>query len=273
INRTIIKPLQAHPEDGLLGAVTMIRVTPRDAIRYLDKNGLDVNVLTEWTQAGIVMFYAPRARVYMDGRAQQVYDEAHYNKYTSLFLGRDIPRQHVTRLLNEHNTEVVFARKSPRNLPLMKALTELTNEWAPILDDPMFIMFMRIGSPKMQRLRDLVDSGQEWRPNTPEARFSLGTLVFRTNPPDVRRAMQLWRSAIAQKPVLGITGYYYVTLGFLASRDLEAGRQFFEQEIRKIRSLQRQLDPQQGAALLKSAQMALAEINKRIEQRKQQRSP
>ena len=257
IQRTIISKWRANPDDGLLGAVTMLQATPQDAIRYLDKNGLDVNVLTEWTQAGILMFYAPRNRVYMDGRAQQVYSEEHYGKYSAMLLGRGITAQNLGTLLDEHNTQVVFARKTPRNLPLLKTLLGMAEDWAPILDDPQFIMFMRVSDPAMQRLRDAREAGREWRPNTVEARFSLGTLLFRTSPSDAARALELWRSSIAQRPLLGITGYYYVAVAYASTGDFVAGQRYFQQELRKISALTQQFSKEQAGALADAAQKAL----------------
>ena len=180
---------------SLLQRVTRYDGTPYAAIRFLNKNDLHVNVLVEWTQAGAVMFYAPNAKVYMDGRAQQVYDEKHYRKYSALLGNPKTPRSILVRLLNEYPTDAVLIKLAgpARNLSIT---LQQSRDWIPVFLDRRYGLFLKRDSDPFRRLCNRLRRGAEWRPDDPLALASRGLVWQGMNPPNLPRAINCWRNAL-----------------------------------------------------------------------------
>ncbi len=193
--KELIEAFRPRPNFGLLERVTRYDATPHTAIEFIKRNALPVRVLTEWTQAGPVMFHAPTAQVYMDGRAQQVYDEDHYLKYQALLGNPRTPKQRLLQLLDEYDTNAVLLRRwgPAQNLGVV---LEQSRDWIPALFGARYGLFLRRGSEPFNRLCELMRSGQAWWPDDPAALATQGLLWQAMNPPQLDKAVQCWRQAI-----------------------------------------------------------------------------
>jgi hypothetical protein len=210
---------------NLLERVTGYNRTPHGAILFLSKNELNVNLLVEWTQAGPVMFYAPNAKVFMDGRAQQVYDERHYSTYYWLMVAPDTPRHIVMRILDQHDTDAVLLRRVGRVQNIWTALKQ-SREWVSVLTGLRYELFFRKGSRGLQQLGELLRRGEEWRPDSPAALASRGLVWQASTPRDLEQAIACWQGALRQSVLTGSICFLPMTEALL-----ELGR---EQEAREF---------------------------------------
>ena len=159
-HRVLITEFEHQPQFNLLERVTKYDGTPHNAILVLKNNNLNLNVVTEWTQAGPVMFHAPNAKVFMDGRAQQVYDEEHYNKYAHLVISPDTPAPYRMHILDESETDAVLLRRTRRAVGLW-SLVEQSPNWVPALLSVSDGLFLRRGSRGLEQLGELLRRGAE----------------------------------------------------------------------------------------------------------------
>jgi len=233
-----------HPDYGLLERVTRYDLMPSQAFVYLRDNQLKAKVFAEWTQAGRIMFFAPNAKVFIDGRSQQVYDEAHYRKYLRVMSPGNRPSD-VFKIFNESRTDMVIMRPSTATLGLYRALRGTPN-WILVLQgtnvEP-YLMFVRRGSALHKRIGQLARSGLEKRPDTPEALGTLGLLLASTAPRDAQkrasdyeRALQCWLGAIRAQPVLGVVWYANITRMYLDSGRMAQARQFVQGQQQILRN-------------------------------------
>jgi hypothetical protein len=151
----------------LLDRVTLNFNTPQPALEFLRRNGLKPNVMTEWKTAAAIMFEVPGARVFIDGRAQQVYDEGHFLTYTTLLRDPPPSAEFVAGVLDRSKTEAILL---PKWKTLLR-LGELVNrepEWVRVLDEPKSAIWVRRESPLLDELIRRERAGDLWWPDYPE---------------------------------------------------------------------------------------------------------
>ena len=223
IDEQLVEKFKHKPEFNLLERVTRYDVSPHESILFLRENKLDVKVVTEWTQAGPVMFLAPNAKVYMDGRAQQVYSEDHYNKYVALVVAQNAPPAMRIKLLDESGTDAILLRRSTAVAPLWHAV-EQTGQWVEVLFSFTDSLYLRRGSRGLTQLEERLRSGEEWRPNTATAMAARGFLWASLESPDLEKALQCWQTAVREDVVLGLKAFKPITQTLRElRRDEEAG--------------------------------------------------
>lgn len=192
------------PELNLLERATLYNQTPQDAIDFLKHNALTPNTFIEWTQAGPLMFHWPEAKVFMDGRAQQLYDEATYAAYTRIVDER-IPRdlafealnlagEVATTVLPRPRVDAVLLRLG-RAAPLNDAL-ERSPQWVVSYLSPKSILFVRRDSDTFLRIGARIAAGREWRPETGESLFSRGKVLLAVRPPDFDGALRAFQRSV-----------------------------------------------------------------------------
>src|SRR5262249_40402873 len=167
------------------------------------------NLFLEWTQAGLAMFYVPSMKVFIDGRAQQLYDEATYRLYGAL-ITYDVSAEGpaMLRTLDGYDgngkptgvarTDAVLLR---RTLPFR--LTEVllaSDEWTVVYASKRSILFMRSDSEAFRGVAHLVREGREWRPNTAEATLARGEILAAMSPPDLAGALEAFEKAVELDP-------------------------------------------------------------------------
>ncbi|MBP7744498.1 MAG: hypothetical protein KA383_00085 [Phycisphaerae bacterium] len=196
---------------NLLDRVTRNVQTPRQALEFLKRNQLTPNVMTEWKVAGAVMFEVPGARVFIDGRAQQVYSEDHYLAYLWLLGPLDAAGgRAVARLLDKHATEVVLLPKWGVTKRL-SAVIDGQPEWIPVLDAEYATLWVRAGSPLLAELGRRERAGTLWWPDDAGAQLQRGLLMLTTEPQDLPRALELWRATLQREPAIGVRAYPWIT--------------------------------------------------------------
>ncbi len=220
----VVKRFEHQPRFNLLERVTRYDMTPHNAIMFLKKNELDVNVVVEWTQAGPVMFHAPNAKVFMDGRAQQVYDEVHYMKYAHLLVSPDTPARYRMYILDEYDTDAILLRRAPRVKNLW-AMLEQAPEWVPVLLSMRDGLFLREGSRGLEQLGKLLRRDGEWRPKTAWAMAARGFVWQALDPPEPEKAVLCWETAVRQGALTGLLVFQPLTETLLElGREDEARR-------------------------------------------------
>jgi len=95
---------------------------PVAAARVLDSLG-PVRVFNYYNWGGYIMLHAPEARVFIDGRANTLYDDAMYNLYVRT-LGN--PAKGVRRSLAKYPADVALVRARG---PLMRGLRSQARPW------------------------------------------------------------------------------------------------------------------------------------------------
>jgi hypothetical protein len=205
--RELIEPFRDRPEVGILerarGDGPM-----HEALRFLGRNAFRVNLFTDYADGGSAMFFAPRARVFIDGRAQQLYTEQHFAKYRAL-VSKRTPAALLIRMLHESGTEAVLVRRAEPWAGLRRAL-ESSSDWVLVLLNSHYALYFHRASAALARARMLIDEGMEWRPSrsaivAPDALASRALVLLNTLPPAPRQALQLLQEALNRQRALGIT--------------------------------------------------------------------
>lgn len=227
---------------GLLERVTRLDATPRSQVEYLSRNDLRANVFSEWTQAGVLMFYAPNVRVYMDGRAQQVYDVEHYLRYREMTrtpaLHKLTPAQRadasalVLAELDRSKTDMVLLRTPDAVLQIIAQ----SGDWTPVLLSNRSELYARRGSPVLDQVRARLEAGDEWRPDSPLALAARGFVWLATEPQDPARALQDWTQALQQQLLVGRVCYQAIVRTLLDQGRSEEAVQLVAAETRRVRS-------------------------------------
>ncbi len=234
----LVKAFENEPTHDLLDRVTRYDATPHNAILFLQRNEVGGNALVEWTQAGPVMFFAPGTRVFMDGRAQQVYTEEHYRKYMMLFHTRGNADQ-LRRVFDLHaaeaGTDIVLLRRSA-GLQTFFQLMEQWDEWTPVLYTRRWTLFFKKDGEAYARLKQRAAAGTVWFPDTPESLLARGSLLVGAQPPKREEAIKDWAEAVKREPKLAkacfpLIGHTYAVLGQSVQ-----GRLYFEMQARWLQA-------------------------------------
>lgn len=229
----LVQTFEGRPEFNLLERVTRYDTNSHNAIQFLKENQLEVNLLVDWAQAGLIMLHCPEAKVFMDGRAQQVYNETQYRRYCVLLVARDTPRELMMRILDQHNTDAVLLRRSSKTENLRTAL-EQSPRWVPVLLSPRDGLFLRRPSRGLTQLGELLRRGQEWRPHALGALVTRGFVWQAIVPPDLEQAIACWEAALRQDVTIGSLCFRPTTAALLElGREQEAHR-FVDQYYQRL---------------------------------------
>lgn len=245
-----------HPELNLLQRLTGYQQNPLGAIRFLRQIDVDdIRVLSEWTVAGVIMYEIPQARVYMDGRAQQVYDEHIYRRFTGLFGGSRSDPASILNILNKHPTDAVVLR-SVTGLTRNLFNTLRTNPaWALLRfnapAEPGGILFLRRNSEVFTRLLEMERTGQLHWPSNAAATFTRGNIWRMMDPPDDRRAIEYYKAAVEQEPTIGLLAYPALLRAWKQMGRLGEAYGYLAQQRQRIADPRFPLDPTRRGQLRK----------------------
>ena len=214
VRADLVEPYRDHPDFNLLERATCYDIIPHDAFIFIERNKLHLNLLAEWSLAGAVMLHAPSATVFVDGRAQQVYDETHYRQYHALFVASNTPRQAMFRILDASSTDGVLLRLWERGANLLTAL-ERSTDWVPVFLGPEYRLFLRKGSGGLERLGEMSRRGQAWWPDTSAGLAGRGFVWRSATPPDLEQAVSSWDLALRKTPGLGSMCFRPLTAALL----------------------------------------------------------
>ena len=155
-------------DEDLLDRVTCNFNTPHRTIEFLRRNGLTPNVMTEWKTAAAIMFEVPGARVFIDGRAQQVYDEQIFRTYMVMLVYAESRADFVLGALDQAKTEMVLLPRWEQMEPLRNVLNR-SSQWVRIIQEPRSAIWVRRGSPLMDDLIRRERAGDLWWPEYPDS--------------------------------------------------------------------------------------------------------
>lgn len=280
---TLVEPSRQRPEATLLDLVTRYDSTPHDAILYLQKNEVSVNLLTEWTQGGMLMFYTPNVRLFIDGRAQQLYDEGTYRDMESLMglpIG-DLPAAQVERI-GAHVASVLYAPSRAPAMPdgartdavLVRRSQSGLGLWQALDNDPTWVnvylgydsvIFLRRDSDAFRAIARSVLEGREWRPQTASAVAALGNVYLAMKPEQTLSALECYRRAVEMDPMMGVYCYRAIAATLVNIGQASAARQFLQQQRERLMGPDGQrLSPMERASLLQILDRCEREVNRRL---------
>lgn len=264
----LVETFQRQPELGLLERVTRYDQNPHDAIQYMAKNELALNLFTTWTHAGPIMFYAPAAKMFIDGRAQQAYEEVHYQAYVTLYFNPETPLRNRQAILDgvglplvngaPPRTDAILIWRSPSGQVLMKALEKLP-QWRLVLGTRAYLLYLRQGSAPLLRAAELLAQGREWRPTDAYSLATRGNLWMSGPNPDPERALGCWLPMIERAPWVGELCFDEVVRAMLRLGRRDEARRFVERQ-RQIAQARRGNYPQDVQQGIDSALMRAAAL-------------
>jgi len=221
------------PHFNLLERVTRADQSSRDAAEFFRRNGLQPNLFTEWPLAGALLFDAPGVRVFIDGRAQQLFPEQHVLKYCALLEFKDADEPNVFKILDECGTDAVLAQGA-EILGRLTAALDRNPRWFRIIDTPRCHLFVARGTAFAADLGRREHAGELWWPDTPETMVGRGRLLILSDAKDWRRAVEFWQSAVAQRPELGLVCYGTITAVLVQAGRAEEARAYLQSERTKV---------------------------------------
>jgi hypothetical protein len=262
----VTKYVTAPPFD-LLQRYTTAEQNPFDALELLRPVKGPIDILAEWTVAGLVMFELPQSRVCMDGRSQQVYDEEHYIRFTALF---DPSRQDPAQIrqfldqpwVNGARTDAVLLRYGgPDTIPLINLLAG-SDEWVPVILSPRTTLFVRRGSTVLAELGALERAGQLHWPGYPSIPATRGFVLLATEPPDLERALAFMRTGVEADAGIGPLAYpkmqqVWQTLGRPAE-----GAAFFQREEQRLRTAPLPFEEKQRQRMIQLANICFQQLQR-----------
>ena len=239
LHAQLMLPFVSRPHVNLLQRVTGYDQFPFTAIRFLRQIDVEeMRVLSEWTVAGLIMYEIPQARVYMDGRAQQVYDEPMYLRFTGLFGGDRSDPVSVTNILNEHPTDVVVLRRVTRQTHgIYTTLTE-AGGWTVLRfntsSEKGGMVLLRNDAEVFQRLLQMERAGQLQWPANGAATYSRGAIWQSMTPPDHERAIEYFKTAMKQDDAAGPFAYPALFRSWVQLGRAEEAYAYFREERQRI---------------------------------------
>jgi len=237
-HRDLIKPFEwtNWKNCDLLCRVTRNDNAARQVLEFLKRNDLHPKVFTDWKLYGPIMFEVPGAKVYIDGRAQQVYSEEHYNRYNLIMGYPEAMRDKVTPLIRNAGTDAII-------LPQWGTVAHLKDA---VLNDPRWVavLYARDGTLLAYRGSEFLNemltrdrAGELWWPEKwPVAQCSRANLHAAADPPDLSRALELWQTAVAEDAYLGLEAYRAIAFMYIRQDRRAEGLAYFRGEREKLRN-------------------------------------
>lgn len=229
VDERLIAPFRAAPATNLLERFTRADESPLAEIEFLKRNELAGRVFIEWTQAAMVMWHYPDAKVFMDARAQQTYDEDMFLAYVAIDLSEAATSEQILALLDgaavgnvtkeRPPVDIVITRagRSPR---LQAALDSvLGTTWVDVFASSGGFVYLRKDSGPFRKLAERLNAGREWRPDTADALATRGEVYYNMTPPDRDAALACYKLASERDP-----GYVAKTMPVIMRIEREARR-------------------------------------------------
>ena len=220
---------------------------PEEAVEYLKAigpdNGPPKRILNYYNWGGYIMLHAPGAKVFIDGRANTLYDEAIYKDYQLFLAGRPTPER---------------LARYPADVSLLPAggfsgaLENFPSPWKPIYRNPRAVILAPPGSPLLSAdlpaPSEVLKSGIQ-----PMVRRALAE----ANRGDTQQAIETLNKALEDKPyetrVYGLLAQLYAKMGSFdqLSALIERGIQENPRQHIRLRSME-------GSTLQRAGQLQRA---------------
>lgn len=257
----LVTEYKSAPHLGLLERATLYDIVPHESFVFINKNGLELRLLTEWPLAGAVMLHAPGAKVFIDGRAQQVYDESHYRQYKALFMAPDAPPAYVAHVLDASQTDSVLLRNWEHGANLRKILEQSKN-WTPVLDTPDYRLYLRRGGAALEHLGKLIQCNEDWWPSAAARDVGSGFVWMSLSEPDPNQAITAWKTVLSRQLSAGGIIMRPLAAAFIEAGRTREGEQFLEAYRLRIEQAA-ELDETTRHQLTQAVTAALAELRNR----------
>ncbi len=229
----LVEPFRGRSGFDLLARVTRLDGSSREVFDFLERNGLRVKLLTEWTQAGVVMFHVPTAQVFMDGRAQQVYSEEHYELYSDIWWHGPAEGPQALAQLTGLGTDTVLLRVHQHQI--MRRTLEQSGRWLPVLSgEGGWQLYMRDDSEPLRVVIQREGTGRLWWPESARGRFSRGRLLLVLSPLNVDRALEHLKAACELEPQMGLEAYPIITTALVRAQRREQAEEYLLREAQRI---------------------------------------
>jgi len=234
-------------EFSLLERVCRFDGSAIDAFELIARNELPVNLFCEWTEGGVVMFRVPTAKVFIDGRSQQVYDEEHYRRYFALLVADRADPQDCLAEIERWQTDCIVLRHTQQTLRLRQLLAS-TPQWLQLVTYPNYTLYLHQGSAAFTALSQRIRSGTAWFPENAMGLVGRGLVCAVMTPPDLREAIRSWRNAVRLYTAAGAACYERITRAHLMLGEVDEAVKYVNRQIEVVGGAT--LAEEQKAALL-----------------------
>lgn len=260
--RELIEAFRDQPATGILER-TRGNLALDDVLTFLEKNQVRVNLLADYGDGASVTFRAPLARVFIDGRSDQLFTEQHFKRYWTLMDGRARPVE-LRAILDETETNAVLLRARGGSGALQDMLL-YAPDWALLFVNRDYLLFLRRQSQAFEQLRDRTTTGTLWHPlpvarSTPEAQISSALVLVNTSRSDHASSLAMLEAAVDHQPALGRILYPTITRSMAETSGKPGATEYIRLQTMRVRS-NATLEPRTRATLLAT----LAESRSQIE--------
>lgn len=243
---------------------------PVRAANFARDNQLSGRLFTRWEWGGYVIFNWPAAKVFIDGRAQALFDEQMYRQYMRLIEAHPPPgtppRQwgrHLTQLLRypDHpgapTAELLLLRRDPPTIANWLNPLVASGSWLPLFWDEGSLLLLH-GDATSPGLPAAVAAFRRLSLRWPDDEWGLasrGTAHLFQDPPDYDSALHFYRLAIERHPHAAI--YDAALATFRAAGRQAEGLAFFQAQHQRLQR-QPELATAESLTLLTDAIRQLA---------------
>jgi tetratricopeptide (TPR) repeat protein len=194
---------------------------PQAALRYVQAMGAPLRVLNSYNWGGYIMLHAPQMQVFIDGRANTLYDDGIYLDYLAFLSGGPGIHQGVSRYGAD-------AALLPTGGRFARALGSGPGAWTVVYADDVAAVLLPPGSPL---LAGELPGTEAVPSDLPDFHVSLGRAAFDRG--DLDDARRHWQRALELDPLLART-YGYLAACHAAGGDLDAAARVISDGIREI---------------------------------------
>jgi tetratricopeptide (TPR) repeat protein len=231
------RDVRIHPD--LLKRWTGEAMYPDAAVRYLKALGPPKKVLNYYGWGGYVMLHAPEVRVFIDGRANTLYDDAFYLDYLRI----EYMRPGYRTIIDRHRPDAALF---PVKSKLVKALRYGPNPWALVYADTFAAIlvppYSTIKIPKPPPPATIVGDHPHFYMSQAQKALKAG------NPEE---AIGLLERILEREP-LQVPVYRDLTAAYAARPDLPAIEALIEKGIQEFPRVKPLLREYEGEAYLKA---------------------
>ncbi len=111
---------------------------PHDTADFIVKNNISGNMFCDWRWEGFTRWTSPQVKVFMGGRAQQVYDKKNLTMFNEIFSN---PNDAID-IFNSTNTNLISLPLVKENQPLLNTLQN-SNQWVNAYNNANYIFLIK----------------------------------------------------------------------------------------------------------------------------------
>ncbi len=226
----LVREYHGRPGDTLLDRVTRNDESPRAALEFLHRNGLTANVLADWKVGGPIMFMAPSAKVFIDGRSQQLYTEDHVRRYLRLTRPAEQDAARALAEIEKSGTTAVLLNRWTSRLAQVLEPNRDWDEWVLAAREALSVP---VGSPLAAEIERRERAGELWWPDEVEAHVARGQRWVQWG--DRARAAECWQRAVALNPQVGADYYRLIIQNLVLTEHPDRAAEFYKAERRRLK--------------------------------------